>query len=137
MNPWEDLAAHWRNLAPDLQVYDTLTDKLDVPCLVLRPGSPWVENGADGASWGTDQERYEAFAVVGATDPAAGQRAMHRLVHFIIANLPDGWDWESVGAPGATDPKATQGVTYLAVGCLLTYRECTGGNPYDIGASSP
>ena len=57
MTPWEDLADYWRGLG-ELQVYETMTEQLDVPCLVLMPDDPWIEpNG-----FSIDQERYLAYA---------------------------------------------------------------------------
>src|SRR5262245_7671555 len=128
MTPWEALADEWRSLA-ELQVYDTLTDKLDVPCLVILPGDPWIEPGG----FSIDTERYEAFAIAGSASPDAAQRQMHQMLHFIIANLPDGWDYESAGSPAN---RVHQGVTYLAAACRLTFRQCTGGDPYEQGGSS-
>lgn len=129
MSPWEDLADHWRSLA-EVQVYDTLTDKLDVPCLVLLPGDPWIEPGG----FSVDTERYEAFAVAGSSSPASAQRQMHQMLHFVIHHLPAGWDFETAGAPA---DRQHQGVTYLAAACRLTFNECTDGDPYETGASSP
>ena len=128
MMPWEDIAEHWRALA-EVQVYDTITDKLDVPCLVVLPGSPWIEP----SGFAIDRERYSAFAVTGSSSPASSQRQMHQLLHFVRHHLPEGWDFESAGEPAQ---RKHQGVTYLAAEARLTFSQCLGGDPYEIGASS-
>jgi len=130
VTPWENLADHWRSLAAEVQVYDTITDQLDVPCLVILPGSPWIEpNG-----FSIDTERYSAFAVTGSAAPSSAQRQMHQLLHFVRHHLPSGWAFESAAEPAQ---RKHQGATYLAAEARLTFSECTEGNPYETGASSP
>lgn len=127
MNPWEDLADHWRGLA-ELQVYDTMTEQLDVPCIVLMPDEPWIEPGG----FSIDTERYLAYAVASASIGPAAQRTMHQLLHFMRHNLPEGWAWVSAGAPSQREH---QGVTYMAAESRLTFSQCTAGDPYE-GVSS-
>jgi hypothetical protein len=132
MMPWEDLATYWRGLA-ELQVYDTLTEQLDAPCLVIVPDEPWLDHGSrNGGSSQTDTERYLAYAVASASSGAAAQRQLHQLIHFMRHNLPEGWFWESAGGPTQRDH---QGATYMAAETRLTFNQCTGGDPYE-GASS-
>lgn len=127
MNPWEELAEHWRNLG-EVPVYETMTEQLDTPCLVILPDEPWVEPGG----FSTDTERYLSYAVASASDAAAAQRNLHRLIHFMRHNMPSGWTWLSAGAPAQRDH---QGITYMAAECRWTFSECTEGDPYE-GASS-
>jgi hypothetical protein len=127
MTPWEDLADHWRNLG-ELQVYDTMTEQLDVPCLVILPDEPWIEPGG----FSIDTERYLAYAVASASTAAAAQRQLHVLLHFMRHHLPEGWDFVSAGAPAQREH---QGATYMAAESRLTFNQCTDGDPYE-GASS-
>lgn len=127
MTPWEDLADYWRAMG-ELQVYDTMTEQLDVPCLVIMPDEPWIEP----AGFSTDTERYLAYAVAGSGDAASAQRQMHVLVHFIRHHLPEGWMFVSAGGPSQREH---QGITYMAAETRLTFSNCTGGDPYE-GASS-
>jgi hypothetical protein len=131
MTPWEDLADHWRNLG-ELQVYDTMTEQLDVPCLVILPDDPWIDPAGPGAGFSTDTERYLAYAVAKSSTAPAAQRQMHQLLHFMRHNLPEGWDFVSAGAPSQREH---QGITYMAAESRLTFNQCTGGDPYE-GASS-
>ena len=133
MTPWEDLAEHWRDLS-DIQVYDTMTEQLDVPCLVLLPDDPWIENGAaNGYSSQTDSERYLAYAIASSSTASAAQRQLHIWAHFIINNLPGGWDWEATGSPAQREH---QGITYMAVESRLKFNACTAGDPYEGDSSS-
>jgi hypothetical protein len=127
MTPWEDLAAYWRTEG-ELQVYDTMTEQLDVPCLVILPDEPWIEPGG----FSTDTERYLAYAVTSASTAPASQRQLHILIHFMRHHLPEGWDFVSAGAPAQREH---QGATYMAAESRLTFNQCTGGDPYE-GASS-
>jgi hypothetical protein len=127
MTPWEDLADHWRNLG-ELQVYDTMTEQLDVPCLVILPDEPWIEPGG----FSIDTERYLAYAVASASTAPAAQRQLHVLLHFMRHHLPEGWDFVSAGAPAQREH---QGATYMAAESRLTFNQCTDGDPYE-GASS-
>ena len=128
MMPWADLAEHWRDLG-EIQVYDTMTEQLDPPCLVLMPDEPWVEPGG----FSTDTERYLAYAVTHASDAKSAQMRLHVLVHFIRHHLPEGWDFVSAGAPAQREH---QGITYMAAETRLTFNQCSGGDPYAEGASS-
>lgn len=125
--PWEDLADHWR-LQGELQVYETMTEQLSTPCLVLMPDEPWIEPGG----FGFDPEHYLAYAVASASDAASAQRQMHQLLHFIRHHLPEGWMFVSAGAPSQRDH---QGATYMAAESRLTFTNCTEGDPYE-GVSS-
>lgn len=127
MTPWEDLAEHWRNLG-EVPVHETMTEQLDPPCLVLMPDEPWMQPGG----FSTDTEAYLSYAVTTASDAAAAQRTLHRLLHFMRHNLPEGWLWLSAGAPAQRDH---QGITYMAAESRLTFSQCTEGDPYE-GASS-
>ena len=127
MTPWEDLAEYWRGIS-EMQVYETMTDQLDVPCLVLLPDDPWIEpNG-----FSIDQERYLAYALATSSTAPAAQRQLHVLLHFMRHNLPEGWAFVSAGPPAQRDH---QGITYMAAETRLTFNQCTGGDPYE-GASS-
>jgi hypothetical protein len=128
MTPWEELADHWRSLG-ELQVYETMTEQLDVPCLVLMPDEPWIEPGG----FSTDTERYLGYAVTTASTAPASQRILHQLLHFMRHNLPEGWLFVSAGAPAQRDH---QGATYMAAETRLTFNQCTGGDPYEGAASS-
>jgi hypothetical protein len=128
MNPWEDLADHWRTLG-ELQVHETMTEQLSAPCIVLMPDDPWIEPGG----FSTDTERYLAYAVAGSATADAAQRQLHLLIHFIRHHLPEGWDFVSAGAPAQRDH---QGATYMAAESRLTFNQCTGGDPYEGVASS-
>lgn len=126
--PWADLADHLR-LQGELQVHPTMTEQLDTPCIVLTPDEPWLEpNG-----FSIDRERYLAYAVASATDAQSAQEQLHRLVHFIRHHLPEGWTWESAGAPSQREH---QGITYMAAESRLTFDQCTGGDPYDEETAS-
>lgn len=127
MTPWEALADYWRNLG-DLQVYETITEQLDAPCLVLMPDEPWIEPGG----FSMDTEHYLAYGVALASDGGAAQRQLHTLLHFIRHHLPEGWDFVSAGAP---TQREHQGATYMAAEARLTFNQCTEGDPYE-GASS-
>ncbi|HKR49463.1 MAG TPA: hypothetical protein VJT72_07760 [Pseudonocardiaceae bacterium] len=127
MTPWEDLADHWRTEG-ELQVYDTMTEQLDVPCLVIMPDEPWIEPGG----FSIDTERYLAYAVTSASTAPASQRMLHTLLHFIRHHLPEGWDFVSAGAPSQREH---QGATYMAAESRLTFNQCTDGDPYE-GVSS-
>ena len=128
MTPWEDLADYWRGLA-ELQVYETITEQLDVPCLVLMPDEPWIE--PNGMAY--DQERYLGYAVASASTASAAQRQLHILLHFMRHHLPEGWAFVSAGAPAQRDH---QGATYMAAETRLTFNQCTGGDPYEGVSSS-
>jgi hypothetical protein len=123
MKPWEDLAEHWSTLG-ELQVYDTMSEQLDVPCLVIMPDEPWVEPGG----FSTDTERYVSYAVTSASDAKSAQATIHRLLHFMRHHLPEGWDFVSAGAPAQRDH---QGITYMAAESRLTFNQCTDGDPYE------
>lgn len=127
MTPWEDLADHWRTLG-EQQVYDTMTEQLDTPCLVLMPDEPWIEPGG----FSSDPEHYLAYAVASASDSGAAQRQLHQSLHFMRHNLPEGWMFVSAGAPAQREH---QGITYMAAETRLTFTNCTAGDPYE-GASS-
>ena len=127
MTPWEDLAEHWRTEG-ELQVYDTMTEQLDVPCLVIMPDEPWIEPGG----FSIDTERYLAYAVASANTVPAAQRQLHILLHFIRHHLPEGWDFVSAGAPSQREH---EGLRYMAAESRLTFNQCTDGDPYE-GVSS-
>lgn len=127
MTPWAALADFWRDLG-DLQVYETMTEQLDTPCLVIMPDEPWIEPGG----FSIDTERYLAYAVAGSADAASAQSQLHQLLHFIRHHLPEGWAFVSAGGPSQRDH---QGATYMAAETRLTFNQCTEGDPYE-GASS-
>lgn len=133
MTPWEDLAAHWRTEG-ELQVYDTMTEQLDVPCLVIMPDEPWIELGGSGnfGSFMANPENYLAYAVTSASTAPASQRKLHQLLHFMLHNLPEGWAFVSAGAPAQREH---QGATYMAAEARLSFTQCTDGDPYE-GVSS-
>ena len=53
--------------------------------------------------------------------------------HKHADKLPDGWDWESTGAPAQREH---QGITYMAAESRLKYNACTAGDPYEGDSSS-
>ena len=127
MTPWTDLADHWRSIG-EMPVYETMTEQLDTPCLVIMPDEPWMEP----SGFSIDTERYLSYAVVTSSEAQSAQERLHRFVHFIRHHLPEGWAFESAGGPAQREH---QGITYMAAECRLTFSQCTEGDPYE-GASS-
>jgi hypothetical protein len=121
MTPWEQLGAFLRDLAPDVTVYDTPTEQMDVPCYVITPGEPWIDPQGTHPSFGGDEERYEVWAVALASQGWASLPVIHAMLHAVRHNVPEGWFFETAGQVTQVDHL---GVTYLGAPVRLTFNSC-------------
>lgn len=85
------------------------------PAVVVRPDEPWLEPDrfCDYA------QRYVAVATVSASTPDEGVVKLQTMVTAIINNLPEGWDWETVGAPIIDE---STGTAFLVAPVRLTFK---------------
>jgi len=85
------------------------------PAVIVRPFEPWLEPDR----YCDFVQRYVAVATVAAASADDGIDRLHTMVIAIIGNLPDGWDWESVGAPIIDE---STGTAFLAAPVRLTFK---------------
>lgn len=96
------MASPIADLIDALKTKDGLTDvnfsgirsQLVAPAVVIRPDEPWFEPD----TFCKYAQRYAAVVAVGEASAEDGINRMHTIAVAIIANLPAGWDWESVGS---------------------------------------
>lgn len=124
MSAWEEMATHLRALAPEVSVYSTLTEQLDVPCYAVVPGEPWIDPQGTHPSFGHDEERYDVWAIASSGFGWASVPLLHAMVHALRHNLPDGWFFETVGQTTQIDHN---GATYFGAPVRLTYNNCEPG----------
>lgn len=103
------------DLPPGLNLYGYPTDKIEVPAIVVRPGSPWMQPDR----FCNDLESYSAICVVTASSPGDGIELLRLLSLAIIGALQPPWDWVDVEGPLIDD---TTGVPFLANRVRLTYK---------------
>lgn len=84
------------------------------PAVVVRPDEPW----RGPATYCDDLQHYVAVAVARAASPEEAMPILYDLTSGIIASLPEGWKFESVGAPIIDE---TTGVALLAAPVRLSY----------------
>jgi hypothetical protein len=125
MTPWEIIAEHLRTLNPQLTVYETPTEHLDTPCYVVVPGEPWIDQEGIHTSFGSDQERYEVWAIGKSSSAWGATSLVHAMLHAVRHNLPEGWAFESAGQLGDI---THQGITYFGAPVRVTYNNCDSGD---------
>jgi hypothetical protein len=114
--PWEDLAAYVEGVVPDgVNVYPTATDNVTAPAVVIRPNDPWREPDRFCA----DKQHYVAIAVVKAATPDDGTRMIYDIHNAILADLPNGWGFESIGQLAIDQ---STGISLLASALRLSYQ---------------
>lgn len=85
------------------------------PAVVIRPDEPWREPDRYCA----DLQHYLAVAVVTASGAEDGVSTLYALTSAIIGSLPEGWDFDSIGAPIIDE---STGTAFLAAPVRLNYR---------------
>ena len=85
------------------------------PALVIRPYDPWLSPDRFCKA----VQRYVAVATVGAASGEDGIDRLYTMVLAVIDNLPEGWDWESVGGPVIDE---STGTSFLAAPVRLTFK---------------
>lgn len=85
------------------------------PAIVVRPDEPWREPDR----FCDDLQRYVAVAVAKAATPEDAMGILYDLTSGIIAALPVGWEFVSVGPPIIDE---TTGTAFLAAPVRLSYR---------------
>ena len=83
--------------------------------LIIRPNEPWIEQDRFCAHL----ERYLAVCTVSASTPDEGVSRLLTMATAVIDNLPEGWDWESVGGPIIDE---STGTAFLVAPVRLTYK---------------
>jgi hypothetical protein len=116
MMPWDALATYVADVVPDgVNVYPTATASVVAPAVVIRPNDPWREPDRFCA----DKQHYVAIAVVRATTPSDGTEMVYRIHNSILATLPDGWGFESIGQLAIDE---STGVALLASALRLSFQ---------------
>ena len=106
-----------------LKILDGLTDanihgmrsQIVPPAVVIRPDEAWMEPDR----YCDSLDRYVAVATVSASTADEGVEKLHTMVVAIRDNLPDGWDWSSVGSPIIDE---TTGTAFLVAPVRLTFK---------------
>ena len=109
------LAEHLTTLLPaEWSVIQGPISQLEPPAVVLRADNPWVEPSA----YCHDQQQYAAVGVVTASSPADGETMLYTLIHELMDNLPEGWQFLNASAPVVDQ---STGTPYLAAIIRLRY----------------
>jgi len=116
VSPIEPLISH-------LQTKDGLTtanlsgvrSQVVAPAVIFRPDEPWLEPDryCDFA------QRYVAVATVSAASAEEGVDRLFTMVKAVVENLPEGWDWDTVGAPIIDE---STGTSFLVAPVRLTFK---------------
>lgn len=85
------------------------------PALIVRPYEPWFSPDRFCKA----VQRYVAVATVNAPSSEDGIDRLYTMVNAVIDNLPEGWDWESIGGPVIDE---STGTAFLAAPVRLTYK---------------
>lgn len=105
-----ELASYY--LAAGMQTYASAPPTLVTPCVVVLPGSPWVEPNRIGDKLRA-RMRFTVNVYASAIDNEAALAGVESLVEKVIRATPLGIVIESVGRPVETD-QGSQGVTLSA-----------------------
>lgn len=121
MTPWDQLAAYALTVVPSgVNVLSTVAPKIVPPAVVIRPDEPWREPD----SFCYDLQRYVVVIVVAPASPADGTDLIYRIQNAIIRDLPDGWDWTTMGSIVIDSTTETD---LLASALRLTFRNSDNG----------
>ena len=85
------------------------------PAVIIRPDEPWLEPDR----FCKEAHRYVAVATVSAASAEEGVDRLLTMVTAVIENLPDGWDWDTVGAPIIDE---STGTSFLVAPVRLTFK---------------
>lgn len=120
MNPWDVLAAWAETVVPDgVNVHSVVAKKIVPPAVVIRPDEPWREPDA----FCYDLQHYVAVIVTAPNYPDDGTAMMYAIQNALISDLPEGFDWVSMG--GIVVDSTTE-TDLLASALRLTYRNSAG-----------
>ena len=120
MTPTDALAADWETagIFTDISVIPApTTEQIVAPAIVLRPDQPWSTPSDDGTfCW--DHQRYVAVIVVNAASSQDAMREAYRIWQLVIANLPNGWRFDTVDGLVLDE---TTGTAFIATQVHLSY----------------
>jgi hypothetical protein len=103
---------------PDgVSFYSGPTNQVVPPAIVIRPDEPWITQ--DPSTFCHDTQNYVAVLVVSASSPVDGIGTIYEMALAVVAALPEGWSWSTVGIPVIDE---STGTAFLAAPLRLQYR---------------
>ena len=121
--PWDTLAGLLQTALPGVNIYPVPEENVSAPAIVIRPDDPWMVSDAIAY----DEERYNAIALVSASDTRDGLRELHELMHTVAhVARSNGFELDEASAPLID---RTTDTPFLASSVSLIYRSCEGHTP--------